>query len=427
MRYILALFLLTIFISACTSTYNSRGNGVIISLVPGSPPSKLFYSSVHKSMNNFDIELDLKNKGQSDAYGAVYIVGYDPNILYINNSIPPQTISFCDIHSFGDLLEHIGASVNKGKRINIGLRCREESTTISIGNGEYEVSNLPKTIADALKGYMNKHKNLKNWTELLGSINLDIKVNKGKWSVYVGFDIYNKSDTYLYGRDLMLALQLQNLTEGNFGKSFYLKGDNRVSPGGDETVIDFPARIKSFPPQSRSVHTSILIDVVYGYTTFASTDVCIDPNPYRVERDVCKMSHEKTFPRQRAPIQVVKVLQEYAKTNMIYTIVVRHVGSGRVIDIDALKKSPYKQLLQEYQLNKVKLAKMWIGNTPINPEKDCDNAGKITLVNGEGTIVCRYDITNLSETPAFVTPISIELWYGYEQAFKKDITIKKIE
>ena len=407
-----------------TTKFLSGYDSIEVSLEPGSPPSKLFYSPTHPEINDFEIAVRLKNKGASNALGAVYIIGYDPFILEIENSTPPSSTIFCGIGSWVDLLQHVGVGVQRGS-VNIGFRCREESTTISIRNEEnFEIRDL----FGALGEILSENEHAKKLGELFNIMNLDIKRTNGKWDFVLNFDFdLNSSEKYLYGQDMVLALNLERLTEGGFGKGFCLEGDNRLFPGGDEDVVSFKARVKNLPQNAENTYTGVLVDVIYGYTTFASTDICIDPSPYRNELDVCKMTTTKRISGgQGAPVEVYQIDQEYARTAMLYTIHVRHRGKGRVIDIDALKKAPYKDLLQEYDLNKVKIAKMWIGNTPLNPLTNCDNEGVIYLdERGEGFITCHYDITDLENAPAFTTPISIELWYGYEQILKRDITIRK--
>ncbi len=423
-RHLFLIAILFLFIlSSCTQPYTKkylRGYGhVEANILQGAPPSTLFYDNQHPEINDFEIAIHLKNTGASAAAGAIFIAGYDPFIMEIERSTPPSKLGICDITSWLDVVQHLGVTFGRGF-LNIGFRCREESISLGIGNGGFEFH-----VSDIIN-FVQEITGQDPMEEFSLPFDVVVRQNNPNFDFSLQINLPNESDTY-YGEDLAFIVSAYNLTSEGYGKSFILHGKNRYNPTGDEDIITFKGRITSFPTNSRSVSTSLLIDIVYAYSTFASADFCIDPTPYDTNGDVCRFTPSVSLSGgQGAPVEVYRIDQEYAKTNMIYTFYIRNKGPGRVLDLDALKMSPYRDLLKPQDLDRVRLVKFWVGNEAINPAEFCERQGEILLdENGEGIISCRLPLDKYASLPAFRSNVAIELWYGYEQTITKNILIKR--
>ncbi len=416
-RLLFFLLLLLILINGCT--YSNVNQGLIVS-IPNDFSTHLFYSPTRDSINYFEIPITIENNGESAAAGAVFITGFDPLLLDIEKSNPPSKITICDMDtSFSSIMDHLDAKIT-ANRLNIGFRCLEKSTTLSIGNIEnFDVKNFLGVFMESIIGSTPEYKNY------FSGIDGSFGMRNGKPYVNLWFD-FDIKQRYVFGKDLALIIDAENLTKEGFGKGFFLEGKNRFNPNGDKKVIVFRGKVNPLPLESRKTYTKIMIDTIYGYTSFGFADLCVDPSPENNDRDVCRMTRYASINRGY-PVRIERVSQEYAKDTLIYTITVRNVGNGRVLDVNALKKAPFKDLLQSYDLNKVRVVKLWFGNNAVDPSTSCTNDGVIYLdSNGRGSITCYYDLSNYSGLPAFQTSLGVELWYGYEQTITKNVVIEKI-
>ena len=420
-----AFFLLSGCLSSSISGRTGKGINIEADFVDGSPPQVIYYDP---SNNEIMVTVSLYNKGYSNAYGAVYLSGYDPLILEFENSTPPQSGLFCNIQPVSkgsDLLsvfvQHTGGYVEDWKNFVVGVRCKESSLFLGRRAGEWNF----RFDTDFLRELFNINFGSNS---AIGSIlnNLSIDVQKvGKdWFIDFGADLLS-DNVYYFGDELVAILRSTgSLNYGGYGKTFLIYGDNEKT-NGEKQYIDFNGRIKSMP--SKEVRTTIMATILYGYTTYGSTDICLDPVPYKDEKKSCKFTYRKSFDsrKQNAPVIVESMEQQYAGNKMLYTLYVRHIGKGRVINIDALAKaSPaFKDMLTAKDIGVVKVSKFFIGSDMAT----CENDGEIYLDdNGRGTISCYLDISKYKSVPAFTTPVMVELWYGYEKVIEKPLIIKKI-
>ena len=159
--------------------------------------------------------------------------------------------------------------------------------------------------------------------------------------------------------------------------------------------------------------------ICYPYRTFASLDVCIDPNPNRASsQDACRPGITSGG-SQGAPVAITNVETIAQRGAARFVLTISNVGGGEV-------------LLPEYLPNCVEPSttrseydKVRIVNAELSGQVrlDCTPHDEITLHNGRATVVCRAD--NIEDTgPAFRTLLNVEIEYGYKKAIQRTMQIR---
>jgi len=161
----------------------------------------------------------------------------------------------------------------------------------------------------------------------------------------------------------------------------------------------------------------------YNYRTVASANVCLDPNPFSatVQQKVCTPASVSLGGGQGAPVAVNIVEVDPALGKTRFRIRVQNVGGGEVFKPAALNKcSPFSEGLKFDEIEYVKVLKVNTQNKNLkcNPLVD---GGHLRLTGGQGTLFCEVD--GLTGTAAFVSPLVIELEYGYRQTLLKSVDI----
>ncbi len=239
------------------------------------------------------------------------------------------------------------------------------------------------------------------------------EVGYGGDSIYLsGFDIGIITGISTYGKPIPAGLG--GVTQYNL-------------EGGYDT-IDFRGEI--YPLKMKNIDrypATILASVCYGYRTVASENICIDPNPYAttVERTVC-VPGPVGYGTQGAPIAVSSVDVEPTPRISRFRISIDNVGGGTVFKpgIDYLMKcNPYHMRGLEFnEVDYVRLSKVEVAGKVITLGcKPVDNEWNVKLINGHATVFC--ELGGLGSGPAYTTPLTIELDYGYRSTISTQVEI----
>jgi hypothetical protein len=417
---ILALLLILIMLSvtACDNWRTGKDNprpedvyfrgseGVRMQFVPGSPPPRMFYYlGGSQEENQFEVSVELKNEGASDAIGALYISGYSPDLVRFEDvELRPRSWTECSFdygyHGSGDIFG---------------------------GQLFFDCPGVSGGIAD-----------LENWRvnlDDLGSLldvdwlnGVDVDVVEGRWSFRVGMDTFGSIELFNHGRMLAIILSSRDL------KAFYgfpfnegpgvLRGDNHYYPGGDLGYQNFIGHVgHNWPPGLDQTDVTFLITSCYGYSTYAAPTICIDPAPYDQSRKVCTPRKVTWSGGQGAPVAITELRQESTPRKVYLTFTVRNIGQGRVFNIGYLQRcSPYYPgRMDGRHMDVVYIGDIRIGTQPLR----CQPSREVRLNNGVGTFTCEYDIEYATVKSAYETPVVVELWYGYQQTMQTRMNIKR--
>lgn len=205
-----------------------------------------------------------------------------------------------------------------------------------------------------------------------------------------------------------------------------LKGADPFSKIGESTIRNFNV-ISSIPPEI-DYKANFVVTTCYKYKTEASPTICINPKLFTqgvAMKGECK-NIDAVMSSQGAPLAVTKVESWFASDASFweFRIFVENKGKGRLRFEDSYLKDCYDVSLEENDIDKVKI-QTYVGGKQIK----CSNDGFQTtsdsffLIEGKGEVRCRMDIN--SNQPAYTTPLTIILSYGYVDSISKQIPMIK--
>jgi hypothetical protein len=228
---------------------------------------------------------------------------------------------------------------------------------------------------------------------------------------------------YLHGFD-KTAMPFADVGDANYvrkdlppvsGKSAFLK------EGGADYSVTFEVKEGELKvPYGDKYEPTLMLSTCYSYRTLATPTVCIIPDPsLLIKNKICEPK-TLTMTSQGAPIAVTKVEEEVSKGIVNFLITVENIGGGNVVDLASLGDCPFK--LDNY--NKINTVDVTV-NMKSAQLMSCLPSKKIRLINGKGTVFCRFAIAT-SETASFTTPLTVQLDYGYNTNVKRVLTIAKV-
>ena len=254
---------------------------------------------------------------------------------------------------------------------------------------------------------------------------LDVMIElRNRGSFEIGFPGDN---IYLSGFDTNIITQIPKMGV----PISKLEGIGPYNPEGGYDTVEFNGVI--YPLKAKNIDSypaTILATACYHYRTVASDNICLDPQPFTAtaERDVC-VPGTVGFGTQGAPIAVSTVEVDPAPGTSRFKIHISNVGGGTVFKYggDYLAKcSPYSSTgLQFNEIDNLRLTKVEVAGKVITPScKPVDNDGSIRLTSGNAVVFC--EIVGLGSGPAYTTPLTVELDYGYRNTLSKSVEILQL-
>ncbi|MBW3019095.1 hypothetical protein KY329_02845 [Candidatus Woesearchaeota archaeon] len=208
-----------------------------------------------------------------------------------------------------------------------------------------------------------------------------------------------------------------------------LPGRNEYTTTGGTNIVDYKdVTLGSLSDYNVDKYSSIILATMcYKYETKAATEICLDFEPYGAAREqkIC-VPQNKQLGTQGAPISVPLVEVEAAQGQTHLRIHVKNAGGGTVFDEKEMDKcSPYNpEGLSYREVDMITIDDIYMLGGSI--KEDCNPSKQVRLNNGEGIIYCsiKKDAKSAVGTE-FVTPLSVQLSYGYRQTTMKPIEIRK--
>lgn len=419
---IIIAILVLLSISACSgfgtsnnNQYNSRydkyfeGYDSVEAVFENFPQRLYYYDGNPEDVgNNFDFSVRVNNDGSSFTRGAVFISGFSPNLVKIDQ-IPIGTTNrgACTLRLNSFSLNRLGAMFQCGD--DFSWSGHEEAD----GNWNW---------LDSIKF------SGKTWFEN-NPLFSDLIVNYQNTNQGGDFQMSWEGLDYIHREhgQLLIALLAGLNFEVLHGQEFLLAGDTYDYPGGELDYIDYNGRITNWPQGLDESRQRFMLTTCYLYTTFVAEDVCIDPQPYSDTRKVCSPKVSTYSKGQGAPIAITRVEQENTPTKSLFRFTVENKGGGTLFEPGHIEKcSPYHiERTSPSDLNIVWLGEVRIGNTPL----DCNPQTYIKLDprTNRGTFTCTYGIEYAALKSAYVDTLTTELWYGYSKAYEKDLLITRVQ
>jgi len=247
---------------------------------------------------------------------------------------------------------------------------------------------------------------------------------------YGAHDIVNKSAATL--TIIPSAKQYYNkITQGYTTKDLQFFGKSLNYPEGEMKHIELlklktepiTGNFELIPPQINTFDFKLC----YPYETHFADDVCIDTdlNGDSLRQQVCKAQAKTYGSGQGAPIAVTEIIPKmipvgpYVKPE--YVIKIANVGKGSVfapgIKIDNTNLETCHPSAQSNII--------YINATLQGQQLNCVPTN-IKLKDGIGQTKCYFEDSQVTQTTSnFVTSITVDLSYNYEQSYKKSVAIKR--
>ena len=191
-----------------------------------------------------------------------------------------------------------------------------------------------------------------------------------------------------------------------------LHGKSLMYPKGETKVVEFSDSSIGKPEHIDSFEQKLKLTACYKYMTMASTQVCIDPEPYAVGggKKTCTPGLKSLSGGQGAPVAVTKIDERIADNIVYFDIHFKNMGSGEAF-VGGTNQC-YTSLSYN-EINRVQVKSVMLSNKRIG---NCEPSlgSSIILTNGEGFIKCYTTISRSGDE--YLTNLDVELEYSYRQS-----------
>lgn len=222
---------------------------------------------------------------------------------------------------------------------------------------------------------------------------------------------------------------------------FYVDGKTQLNPNGDEIIISAAADTGKLDPQSEYRTSTITVNLCYPYKSVLSATVCIDPDVagIRPGKKVCNVKELVLGNGQGAPVAITRIepqmLPDVNKKDIIipqFLIFIENKGKGTPVDIsnyvhacrqsDATAKSNIWNVayLTAYLSTKDNQLECTPGEATIEQK-----TGFIRFRDKKDFVRCTLKQGIERNKDAYLSPLRIEIDYGYIQTIATNFVIQK--
>jgi len=209
-------------------------------------------------------------------------------------------------------------------------------------------------------------------------------------------------------------------------KKFSLEGKTQYNPKGGFDQIHLRVRNTGILPQFETYNPEIIFQACYKYSTFASAQVCIDPDIANLNpRKSCRSEPVLLPNGQGAPVAVTKIepymVPEGESVTPVFAIYVQNLGFGGVVRPEGAEAActggTGLQLLSYANVHAFLQ----------NKELMCDpNPVKIESTQERRFICKRQDMLYGPSAGTFSAVLTIQLDYGYVNSLALPLAIARL-
>jgi hypothetical protein len=211
-----------------------------------------------------------------------------------------------------------------------------------------------------------------------------------------------------------------------------LEGKDFFKDFDDFDIIEIPLKINDLDELRESHESYIYTNFCYDYMGLAFTEICIDTDPHSITVTEKPCEGDKVISMsggQGGPVVIDRIeprmFIENDKLKPQFKIFLQNSGSGTVIKKGSVATVCGSSQLNSDTYNSVKLSALEFSNYKLNDFTCIPD--ELSLRNEEDFIVCTLNNgIDRKSTPTYVTPLKIQIDYGYTQSDSKQIKIKKI-
>jgi len=233
--------------------------------------------------------------------------------------------------------------------------------------------------------------------------------------------------------------------------TFSLEGRSKINQKGGEEIISYNLVAGRVDPQSEFHSSMVIATLCYPYETILDTTFCMDTDPsnLRPGKKVCKLQDLSFSNGQGAPVTIPKIevqmlpSQEsqqspagYGKIVPQFLIFIENKGQGIVIKNDAVKEACTQKISHD-KLNTIYVRAFFPGKDPGTEksglELNCEpkekgstaKQGYVKLKDKKDIIRCTFKEGIDSRQDPYLSPLRIEMSYGYTQSISANYLIQK--
>lgn len=260
-----------------------------------------------------------------------------------------------------------------------------------------------------------------------------IYVSSGKTEFYSAVSVENKgaySVRYGYMNFLVEKGYVDFSSQIDLPQRFTLEGRSTSSPEGGylegayylNGILDANSAMKK---------TQVSALVCYDYETQANAKVCIDPDTVgrKIGQKICTIS-DQSFSGQGGPVVVTRIetrmIQKESSVIPSFMIYISNRGNGQVLnsDINVIQSACG---IKSVTVDKDEMWNIVQVEASLGLQKlDCAPDSKLHLRNKEDFIKCELTSGIDKEQNAYVSPIQVNLRYGYTHTKSKTIELKRV-
>lgn len=269
----------------------------------------------------------------------------------------------------------------------------------------------------------------------------DVKEGKAFLSLGAEKD-YTKELVLLQGGNVKLLDNTQNTA------SFALEGRSKINQKGGEEVISYNLVAGRVDPQSEAHSSAVIATLCYPYKTVLDATICIDTDPsgLRPGKKACSLKDLTFANGQGAPLAITKIevqmlpsqeSQEspegYGKIVPQFLIFIENKGQGVAVKNDAVRDFCTQGKISHDKLNTIFVVASLPGKQGIE-WLDCEPKQKgsaekqgydVKLKDKKDMIRCTFKTGIDSTQDSYLSPLKIELSYGYSQSISANYLIQK--
>ncbi len=218
-------------------------------------------------------------------------------------------------------------------------------------------------------------------------------------------------------------------------QEFDIKGKSIYNLGGDEEFREVNAETKEIGAQSETQPSTIFATACYPYQTILGTSVCVDTDVYETGkgRKACTVKDMVFSEGQGAPVTITKIetrMLPDVDTNTVkphFVIYIENKGNGEVVNLDKVDTACSSEALNYTDFNAINLiVSLSDKNLNCNVGGVASESIEIRLRGKEDMVRCTLNEGVDIGRDAYMTPLKIELNYGYTFTISKGIIIEKV-
>ncbi len=251
-----------------------------------------------------------------------------------------------------------------------------------------------------------------------------IEGKEGKQTIII--ELFNRGGYDVSGGVLLVTSDDRMMIK-NPRRTINIKGRKYNSDIGESQREEFEIEAYPLYKNEQTAYSNIDVMVCYDYkTNLVGENVCIDTDPLmKKSGQVCHAAPLTFWTGQGGPVSVREIKPDlsYEVGQMVrprFKITIRNNDNGFVVLPEYATSVCSNAVVEGEALNKVRIK----AHVSMADELVCDPS-TITLKDGEGSTICEFQEPIRSDVNSYVTPITVELSYGYFFRISRDVVITK--